>query len=76
LTNLFDGRLARGIINWAIQALGPLSPMATAFTFDTATMTWMREGAEAQGRGVFTLLWACQSSDDFASSSASEITRS
>jgi len=76
LTNVFTGRPARGIVNRAMQALGPMSPLAPAFPLATAAMTLLRTAAEAQGRADFTPLWAGQSSVGIASGPASEITRS
>jgi len=75
LTNVFTGRPARGIVNRAMQALGPLSPLAPAFPLATAAMTPLRTAAEAQGRADFTPLWAGQSNTPIAKGPASDITR-
>jgi nitronate monooxygenase len=76
LTPVFTGRPARGIVNRAMQALGPLSHLAPAFPLATAAMTPLRRAAEAQGRADFTPLWAGQSNTPIAKGPASEITRS
>ena len=58
LTNIFSGRPARGITNWAMQELGPISDQVPAFPLAGNAMGMLRQGAEAQGRDDFTPLWS------------------
>jgi nitronate monooxygenase len=60
LTNLFTGRLARGIVNRVMRELGAIHPAAPAFPLATAAMAPLRECAEAQGRADFSPLWCGQ----------------
>ena len=75
LTNVFTGRPARGIINRAMQMLGPISPLAPAFPLATATMAPLRAAAEAQGSSDFTPLWAGQNTAHMQARPAADITR-
>ena len=74
LTNVFTGRPARGIVNRAMQTLGPISPLAPAFPLATAAMSPLRAAAEAQGRSDFTPLWAGQNTAHITARSATDIT--
>ena len=60
LTNLFTGRPARGIVNHAIRAFGPIAPQAPPFPLATAASTPLRRAAEAAGSDDWTPLWAGQ----------------
>jgi nitronate monooxygenase len=60
LTNVFTGRPARGIVNRAIRALGPMSVEAPAFPNAANAMVPLRAKAEADGSGAFTPLWSGQ----------------
>ena len=60
LTNVFTGRPARGIVNRAMRELGPISPLAPAFPLAGGALAPLRAGAEAQGSGDFSPLWAGQ----------------
>lgn len=60
LTNVFTGRPARGIVNHAIRAWGPISGDVPAFPLATGASAPLRQAAEAQGRGDYSPLWAGQ----------------
>jgi nitronate monooxygenase len=74
LTNVFTGRPARGIVNRAMQMLGPISPLAPAFPLATAAMAPLRAAAEAQGSSDFTSLWAGQNTTHMQTGPAADIT--
>jgi nitronate monooxygenase len=74
LTNVFTGRPARGIVNRAMQALGPISPMTPAFPLATAAMAPLRAAAEALGSSDFTPLWAGQNTGPVKARPAADIT--
>jgi nitronate monooxygenase len=58
LTNVFSGGLARGLVNAAMQALGPVSPAAPPFPHAADAMGPLRAQAERQGSDAFTPLWS------------------
>jgi nitronate monooxygenase len=60
LTNVFTGRPARGIVNHAVRAWGPISSDAPAFPLAAGASAPLRQAAEAQGRGDYSPLWAGQ----------------
>jgi nitronate monooxygenase len=60
LTNLFTGRLARGIVNRFIQELGPISDLAPDFPLASAAVAPLRAKAESLGHHDFSPLWAGQ----------------
>jgi nitronate monooxygenase len=60
LTNVFTGRPARGIVNHAVRAWGPLSDDVPAFPLATSASAPLRQAAEALGRGDYSPLWAGQ----------------
>lgn len=60
LTNVFTGRPARGIVNHAVRAWGPISSDVPAFPLATSASAPLRQAAEAQGRGDYSPLWAGQ----------------
>ncbi|WP_261841368.1 NAD(P)H-dependent flavin oxidoreductase [Aliamphritea ceti] len=60
LTNVFSGGPARGIINRAMQELGPISQDAPPFPMATAALAPLRSAAEAIGNADFSPLWAGQ----------------
>ncbi len=60
VTNVFTGRPARGIVNHAMRAWGPLADDAPAFPLATAYSAPLRGPAEAQGLDDYSLLWAGQ----------------
>lgn len=75
LTNVFTGRPARGIMNHAMRALGPISPMAPAFPLAGAGIGPLRARAEAAGSTDFTPLWAGQNTSGCRALPAGDITR-
>jgi nitronate monooxygenase len=75
LTNLFTGRLARGIVNRLMRELGPLSPAAPAFPLATAALAPLRAMAESRGLGDFSPLWAGQNACGCRELSAAQLTR-
>lgn len=60
LTNVFTGRPARGIVNHAMRALGPMADDAPAFPLASAAMAPLRQAAEAHGSDDYSPLWAGQ----------------
>jgi nitronate monooxygenase len=60
LTNLFTGRLARGIVNRLMEELGPVNDVAPDFPLATAAILPLRAKAESLGRNDFSPLWAGQ----------------
>jgi nitronate monooxygenase len=58
VTNVFTGRPARGIVNHAMAAWGPLAADAPAFPLATAFSAPLREAAEPHGLDDYSLLWA------------------
>jgi nitronate monooxygenase len=60
LTNLFTGRVARGIVNRIMRELGPIDVTAPAFPLAAAAIAPLRAKAESLGRGDFSPLWAGQ----------------
>lgn len=57
ITNVFSGRLARGIANRAIRELGPVAEAAPPFPHAATAMGPLREVAECEGSGDFSPLW-------------------
>lgn len=60
LTNLFSGRLARGIVNRLMRELGPISAKAPAFPLAASAVAPLRVEAERRGSGDFSPLWSGQ----------------
>jgi len=60
LTNLFTGRLARGIVNRIMRELGPINAAVPAFPLGAAAIAPLRAKAESIGRDDFSPLWAGQ----------------
>lgn len=75
LTNVFTGRLARGIRNKAIDTLGPIAVDAPAFPHAAAALAPLRAAAEKAGSGDFTPLWAGQAVRLARAIPAAELTR-
>jgi nitronate monooxygenase len=75
LTNLFTGRLARGLVNRFMRELGPLNAIAPAFPLATAAVLPLRAAAEKRGSDEFSPLWAGQNTSGLSDAPASEITR-
>ena len=59
-TNLFSGRLARGLRNRLIETLGSVNDAAPPFPYASAALAPLRAKAEAEGRGDYSPLWAGQ----------------
>lgn len=59
-TNLISGRLARGLRNRLIDALGPVRAEAPPYPHASTALAPLRRAAEAAGRDDFTPLWAGQ----------------
>lgn len=60
LTNIFTGRVARGIVNRAIRELGPINHLAPDFPLASTAITALRSAAEKQGSADFSPLWCGQ----------------
>lgn len=74
VTNLFTGRLARGIVNRVMSELGPVNGAAPAFPLAASAITPLRVAAEAQSAGDFSPLWSGQNANCRAMP-AGELTR-
>lgn len=75
LTNLFSGRLARGIVNRLMRELGPTSELAPDFPLASTALQPLRERAEATGRGDFSPLWSGQNANGCLPIPAGDLTR-
>jgi nitronate monooxygenase len=73
LTNVFTGRPARGIVNRAMRALGPLSTDAPAFPLAGGALTTLRARTEATGD--FAPQWAGQAAPLSVAMPAEALTR-
>lgn len=58
LTNLFTGRLARGVVNRLMRELGPVSDDVPGFPLAAAAIAPLRAAAEKLGSGDFSPLWS------------------
>jgi len=75
LTNLFTGRLARGIVNRLMKELGPVSSVAPAFPLASAAIAPLRAKAERLGSGDFSPLWCGQNASGCMEVPAAVLTR-
>ena len=75
LTNVFSGRPARGIVNRAMQELGPLCDAAPDFPLAAMAMAPLRAAAEARGSADFSPLWSGQNSRGCRPIPAGQLTR-
>lgn len=75
LTNVFSGRPARGIVNAAVRALGPLSDDAPPFPLAGGALAPLRAAAEARGSGDWSPLWAGQNTRGCRAVDAGTLTR-
>ncbi len=73
-TNLFSGRLARGLPNRLIGTLGAVSDAAPPFPLAGAALAPLRAKAESEGRGDYSPLWAGQSAPLAHARHAAELT--
>ncbi|CAN5473201.1 nitronate monooxygenase family protein [soil metagenome] len=60
LTNMFTGRLARGLPNRLLEDLGPVHPDAPPFPHAATALTELRTASEARGEADFSPLWSGQ----------------
>jgi nitronate monooxygenase len=74
VTNLFTGRLARGIANRLMRELGPISALPPAFPLAAAAIAPLRAAAERAGLDDFSPLWAGQNRTGCAHIPAAELT--
>ncbi|GGD39352.1 NAD(P)H-dependent flavin oxidoreductase [Pseudoxanthomonas indica] len=74
VTNVFTGRPARGIVNHAMRAWGPINPDAPAFPLAAQFVAPLRKAAEAQGSSDYSPLWAGQNTSGCRETSAAELT--
>lgn len=75
ITNVFTGRLARGIVNRAIRELGPISEVAPAFPLAASAMAPLRAKAESSGSPDFSPLWCGQNASGCKEIPAAQLTR-
>ena len=75
LTNIFTGRPARGIMNYAMKELGPINHAAPAFPLATSSIAPLRAKAESAGSGDFTPLWSGQNATGCKEVPAAQLTR-
>ena len=75
ITNIFSGRPARGIVNRAINELGPINIDVPEFPLATATMTALRKQVEQSGSSDFSSLWCGKNTDGCEEISAVDLTR-
>jgi nitronate monooxygenase len=75
LTNLFTGRPARGIMNYVMKELGPISSAAPAFPLATSAIAPLRARAESEGYGDFSPLWSGQNASGCKEVPAARLTR-
>ncbi|OYO29929.1 nitronate monooxygenase family protein [Janthinobacterium sp. PC23-8] len=74
LTNVFTGRPARGLANRLVREAGPMSALAPAFPLAGGASLLLKQQAEAQGSGDFSLLWSGQAARLAASLPAGSLT--
>ncbi|MFZ4878093.1 NAD(P)H-dependent flavin oxidoreductase [Janthinobacterium sp. Mn2066] len=75
LSNVFTGRPARGIANRLLREVGPMSPLAPAFPLAGGASLLLKQKAEAQGSGDFSLLWSGQAARLAQAMPAAQLTR-
>ena len=75
LTNLFTGRLARGIVNRLMRELGPLNAAAPDFPLAANAIAPLRAAAERAGSGDFSPLWCGQNATGCRAIGAAQLTR-
>ncbi|MFW2850496.1 NAD(P)H-dependent flavin oxidoreductase [Sphingomonas sp. TX0543] len=73
-TNVFSGRLARGLRNRLIDAIGPVNSSAPPFPLAGSAIAPLRASAEADGRGDYSPLWAGQAAPLAHIRSAADLT--
>jgi nitronate monooxygenase len=75
LTNVFTGRLARGIVNRFLREIGPISPAAPAFPLAAPAIAPLSSRAESQGSGDFSPMWAGQNATGCRELPAAQLTQ-
>jgi nitronate monooxygenase len=75
VTNVFTGRLARGIVNRLITEVGPVTGAAPAFPLAASAIAPLRTHAESLGSGDFSGMWAGQNVSGSKEIPAAELTR-
>lgn len=75
LTNVFTGRLARGIVNRLIREVGPISPSVPPFPLAASAVAPLRATAESRGSGDFSPLWSGQNASRCREVPAAQLTR-
>jgi nitronate monooxygenase len=75
VTNVFTGRLARGLVNRALRELGPIAQAAPPFPLAGVALAALRAHAESAGNADFSPLWAGQAAALSTLTDASELTR-
>lgn len=74
LTNIFTGRPARAIVNFAMKELGPIHYGIPEFPLPVNTIAPLRSLMEAEGIDDFSPLWAGQNVTGCKAISAAELT--
>ena len=75
VTNVFTGRLARGIVNRLMRDLGAICADAPEFPHAAKALAPLRARAEASGSGDFSPLWAGQAVTFARETDAGALTR-
>jgi nitronate monooxygenase len=75
LTNLFSGRVARGIVNRIMRELGPINRNVPAFPLAASMLAPLRAKAESLGDGGFSPLWCGENASGCIELPAAEVTR-
>lgn len=75
ITNIFTGRPARGLINRAMDELGPLSDMAPSFPLAGGALMPLKNSASLDGAKDFSNLWAGQAASLARLMDAATLTR-
>ena len=73
LTNVFTGRLARGILNRLMRELGPVSECVMEFPLAASALAPLRAAAEKTGSGDFSPLWCGQNATGCKAIPAAEL---
>lgn len=75
MTNLFTGRLARGIVNRLMREIGPINSAAPEFPLAATEIFALRSKAELKGIDDFHGLWAGENARHCRTVPAAELTR-
>ena len=74
LTNVFSGRLARGIVNKVMVDRGFITPLAPAFPYASIAIAPLRSKAESFNRPDFSPLWSGTNRSGCREVSAAQLT--